>query len=668
MVFFHAVLLLIWGWFATALTGDRLVALLSLVLLASSPTLMLWTPQPESRLVGLPAALAGIWLLLRLDPARAGSRWTTLGLLFVAGSLFGLAQAIRYNTSLYLILPVSAAFWAVWLRWRWRRAGYWLGLLSFGIGCLWLQALREWVSYAVLAIPWEQGPTAQLLVVRDGHHSPWGLLGNLSLWSEYLRSQMGLPLLAAIAVGWAGYVRGVREAANQARPSALVIGLSVPLGLAYLGTADTMPFFRQTSVLQPFLFLFAGLGIVYLASRFGRRQPIRWGAAAALLLLVGAVPWGQAHAVFRAHQGLGRALEWAHTHKGDRELRWLRIAWFEDKTSVTGLEELEHAPPDTWLISYYPWDFVGEHPSLRPYQEATPPLASWPSLYATDAMRAELKAFGYNDFRFDPLLGDVRVAEVASLLRAMEGRPLHVESVTADSLSDPSAEPINVFDRDASPDGASAWVSADTPMPHALEVRFAEAVPLGELRVVLPPKNPSASFIGDRFTSRVGTLEVQVADERDVYRTVWFGQGLERYPTIAATWEPLPATGLRVIVHRQTSHTHDTGQAIIEELAFPGYRVVAPKPERSFPELVLRELRPTDWGFNVSGANVTRHTVLALDGTRLPTRQANRPGELLAVLPDSLRTPARRGEAYLTDGFRRSNARGFTIGQSAPGR
>src|SRR3954466_3679027 len=58
-VFLHGGLVALWAWFATKLTGDRLVALLSLLLFVTSPSLTLWTPQPESRLLGLPFALLG---------------------------------------------------------------------------------------------------------------------------------------------------------------------------------------------------------------------------------------------------------------------------------------------------------------------------------------------------------------------------------------------------------------------------------------------------------------------------------------------------------------------------------------------------------------------------------------------------------------------------------
>src|SRR3954471_13481610 len=82
-VFLHVGILVVWAWFAAWMVRNRLVALLSLLLLATSPSFVLWTPQPESRLLGLPLALLGFWLLSRLERERQRPRWR-LGLLFLA--------------------------------------------------------------------------------------------------------------------------------------------------------------------------------------------------------------------------------------------------------------------------------------------------------------------------------------------------------------------------------------------------------------------------------------------------------------------------------------------------------------------------------------------------------------------------------------------------------
>jgi len=131
---------------------------------------------------------------------------------------------------------------------------------------------------------------------------------------------------------------------------------------------------------------------------------------------------------------------------------------------------------------------------------------------------------------------------------------------------------------------------------------------------------------------------------------------------VTPAWEPMPTTAIKLVIYRQTQTTAllETNQATIEEVVFPGYRVMAPRPERPFPELTLAELRPTDRGILASGANLTPQTVLVLDGTRLPTAPGPKRGQLLARLPAGLQAPPRPAEVYLTDGLRRSNPLGLT--------
>src|SRR5581483_10132572 len=109
---FHATLVLLWAWFATRLASNRLVAALSVLLLATSPMLALWSPLPDTRLVGLPFIIMGIWILLHAPYPDRLSTWSAASLYFVAGSFFGLSQSM-HHTSFYLTAPFSAAFWSV---------------------------------------------------------------------------------------------------------------------------------------------------------------------------------------------------------------------------------------------------------------------------------------------------------------------------------------------------------------------------------------------------------------------------------------------------------------------------------------------------------------------------------------------------------------------------
>src|SRR3954463_5770900 len=103
-VLLHGGLLLVWAWFASKLTGDRLAALLSLLLLATSPTLIFWSPQPDSRILGLPFAFVGVWLLCWAPLRGRDPPWRLIARHTSAGTLFAVAGSIHY-TCLYLVLP-----------------------------------------------------------------------------------------------------------------------------------------------------------------------------------------------------------------------------------------------------------------------------------------------------------------------------------------------------------------------------------------------------------------------------------------------------------------------------------------------------------------------------------------------------------------------------------
>ncbi|HLH21334.1 MAG TPA: hypothetical protein VK066_02350 [Chloroflexota bacterium] len=640
----HALLLGVWAWVATALVRNRVVALLSLLLFASSPSVVLWSPQPESRLLGLPFALAGLWLLLRVDDGRSRSAQALGGTFFVAGSLFWVAQSIHY-TALYLVAPLAVVYAAVYL-WRNRsRARSWLGVASLAIGCVWLQGVLEAVSYWIVGIPRANGPLMTLLNLRAFHESQFfSMTGNLALWAEWFRSQMGPLLLVAVGVGWVAYLVSTRSH-DTGQIGRLAISVTVLLALVYLGLSGSEPFFRQTSVLQPFLFLFAGAALVGLARRLARPRGLPVVALGALVVVLGATQWGQARAVFDGHQGLGRAITAAAAHNSGHQPEWL--SWVGLDSRLSRPEDIARLPVDAWLLSYFPQEFVSNHPSMRPYLESTAAVAAWPSLFATQTVRAETEAFFYHDFPSDPDLRDVRLLEAGELLAAMNGQPLRVDAVTADSMESPSTEPVNVFDQSRSPD-STIWLSADTPGPHFLAVQFTAPASLGSVQVVQPES---------ARVSRISALEVQVADESGAWHTVWIGDGLDPSPVIAARWEPRPTTGVKLVIHRQGYLWAPANQVGIEEVVFPGYTVEPPRPQRTLPPLVLDQLQPygTD-GILVTGKNLTPRTAIVLDGQELPTRWIPPGTQLLSVAPEVTQSSEPRREVYLVDYLRRSEA------------
>jgi hypothetical protein len=646
----HALLLLIWAWTATRFTRSRLAAWLSVVLLATSPTYILWSPQPESRLLGMPFALPGLWLLLRPNPPAR--RLAAFGIAFLAGSLFGVAQSIHY-TSLYLIVPVALLVWTLRLWHGWRTTRYWQSLLGFVLGCVWQQAMVEVVSDFIVGLPWQKGPTMTLLELRNMHSAYLSLLGNLALWTEWFGAQLGVPLLIAIGLGAVLFVREQAGPGSRSRASRLELTLGVLLAVLYLGLSGSMALFRQTSVLQPFLFLFASVAIVQVARWLGQRHQFGQAAVCAGLLLgVGIIPWSQAHAVFDAHQGLGRALDWVYAHKGDRPLEWLKIAWYGDPQSLLTEQELRDAPRGAWLFTYFPYQFMDARPSLVPAFEATPPLAAWGDLWTTDTIQAEMEAYWPNQsWQVRPVMNEARVYDIASLLAQMDaGQPLEVSDVLADSASIPQTEPTNVFDHDASPDHVRSWQSTTGPMPHWLEFHLAQTATLSAMQVVL-------SQTPDHGLYRIDNLEVQVANSADgELHTVWQADDLHNLPIIDVRWSAEPVWAVRVIVHHARDASGPISLAAIEEIVLPGYHVVAPSARRTFPPLTLKSLAVSNDALLALSENATNTTVLALGDKTYALRPGKDPGQLLARLPTTQRDDHTRVDAFLADGIRRSNS------------
>jgi hypothetical protein len=264
------------------------------------------------------------------------------------------------------------------------------------------------------------------------------------------------------------------------------------------------------------------------------------------------------------------------------------------------------------------------------------------------------------DLMDDPVMSEARVYRVGDLQELLRAdKDLVVDAVAADSSQTPLAEPANVLDQDAAPDGNHAWASADAPLPHFVELTFREPYRLDRLGVVLPLWH----------SPRAEAVEVQGADEGAEYRTLWSGEGLSHTPVVDAQWPARRLKRLRVVVRRQVSPFVPSNVCRVEELILPGWRIVAPKPARPLPPLTLAEVRREGDELVARGTNITAATRLVLDAEPLektyravPLRE---PWSVICsgLLPtDQLRCvvgAAPRGlgptEAYLTDGIRRSN-------------
>jgi hypothetical protein len=656
-IIFHAVVATSWAWLARRICDNHAAALLSLAMLLCSTEFVLWTPQSETRFVGFPLVVVGIDLLLR-EP-RTGRR-------FLAGSLFGFSQSLHY-TSLYLIVPASLVFCMREVRAGWHKAWFWKGWVAFALGCVWLQGSLELISYFYFKIPWQHGPCMSLVGLMSNHESPLSMAGNLSLWWEYAHSLLGLPLLLAAVVGAVLFLRlGTSDPATLSRRWAIVA--TVLVGLAMLIFSTSMPFFRKTALLQPLVFLFAACAVVEVPRMLVRDRsaiaPKKRGITMARALLATSFlaaielqPMRHSAEVFREHQGLGKVIAWAHQHKDPGSLRWL----IARRPYLYTLDQLRHDDPEAWLITYFPQETVMNWPSWMYYLSQATPLYSRPTLWATYGAHVVHHLKSETDLLRDPVMNEARVYRVGDLQKILRAdKELVVDKVAADSTQTPLVEAVNVLDQDASPDGNHAWASADAPLPHFLELTFHEPYELAAVGIVLPLWH----------APRAEEIDVEGAAEGVPCHRLWSGSDLAHTPVVAAGWPPERLKRLRVVIRRQITPFSVDNVTRVEELVFPGYRIVAPKPFRPLPPLELADVQCEGDELVAHGKSITASTRLLLDGRPLCTSFRTVPlrfpktlnciaqlpdGEIRSVLAGTFPPGDRAAQVYLSDGIRRSN-------------
>lgn len=645
-VVWHAVILAAWAWLAAKLCNNRIAAFISVVLLAASPTFILWSPLPDSRLLGMPVALPGMWLLLR--QARPGGRLSTKPLL-ISGSLLGLAQSIHY-TALYLIVPFCAVFWYYQLRqWPFRITFKWL--LVFLVGCIWQQIVLEAISYFGLNIPFRGGPTASLFVLRSAHDAHAEVFANILLWAGFFANQMGYPLLIAAAVGLFGWIRrGSQTAPTDFTQS--IIAWTIVVGIILLCVSKAQPLFRQTSVLQPFIFLLAADGIINISRAIAARSKgLRTVMGVILFAAVVAIPSRQALAVFHGHQALGRSLEWADQN-GKGPIQWVPITAFRQPCKLVEVMYGVNAGGDATYISYFPWLFAHDFPTLTAALRAAPPATQWPSLFSTDAMWAESFGRGNPDFRTDPLMANVCVFSERAVEARLQGKPLRILSAQAESQSD-GADPLNIFDQDESPDGVTAWTSRNSPGPHWIAFQLETPQQIAEMHIVQPRM--------DWLSSRIDELTISIARADDVLTTVWKGSRLSNEPVIRANWPAREASIMRITIHKQLSFSGPAECASIEEVLLPGFRIEAPVPDRPCNTLTIKSV---DFGGDhilVIGSGLSRRSRIVVNGQMLEAASDDMPDRVVAVAPQAHMQPGAEWNVVVRDRGRDSSPLSFVF-------
>lgn len=618
-VFLHAILLLLWTSFAVKLCRNRTVALGSLALLVASPSLFLWTPQPDSRYFGLLAGLPGAWLMmLSALGARGNGRRQ-----FCAGLLFSCALSIHY-TSAYLLGPLAVCHWLGALSEKHRRRAVIGEFAMFALAFMIPIVGVEFVSHFAAGLPWEKGPA--MFAVRSGsqHISRFSFQHNLEIWLRSAMSQMGPLLLVLILAGWA--IQVARVIRRSISPEQRTVALAIPLAVVLLLVSGRMPFFRMTTVLQPFLFLSASTAILAIVNWAFRNRRSRLALAVAIFLSVGSHEARQAASVYEGHLGLGKALQFAHSRHSTQQVKWLSVAWYGGSYGLFNPPDFRDAPPDSVLVTYFPAGFVWGRPASAARLRELNPQAAFPTLWSTDAVYAEVSPYWpNNDWRNDSLMNRACVLDISDYV-AIDRQPLAVASLQGDSEASSMYEAANVFDDGGSPDGCTSWRSASSAGHHYFEIRFTSRPLLDRVQIINPSMDVNA------VTSKIEALEILVDDGTGRLETVWQGHELGNLPIVDATWKRRSIQRMRFVIHSQTvDEWTSTYTGEIEEIVFPGYQLVGPRPRRAFAPLNLTDVCWGREGVLATASGHGAHVVMQLNGQDVSTRRTEYPDQLEGV-------------------------------------
>jgi hypothetical protein len=415
---YHMVIAFSWAWLAEKLSGRRSAALLSVVFLLLSPEFVLWTPQPDTRIVGLPLVLVGMWLLLRgPKPLHA----------FFAGVLFSLANNLHY-TSMYLTVPAAVVFFGLDAMRRWYRKEFGRAWLGFAAGLGVVIAGLELLSHYWVGRSFNDGVLAALFSQFESHAITVPRSRIVPMWAEFANNLIGLPMLLAGVAGMAILIR---------RRTCIALVATFCLGGALILLSGSIPFFRQSSLLQPFLFLFAAVAITECASLV-KPAALRSMSLAGLAAVVTAIPAARAYETFQAHLGLGRTLHWVEEHKGNRRICWL----FKRVAEYLPVEYLSTYSPDDLVVVRFSWfssELAGPLSGVRP-------LVSFPGIWSTDICYAETFAWNHSDLRKNSVISQTRVYRVGDVTAALRNW----------NYSSPESGPLQISRIDPIPDSEAA--------------------------------------------------------------------------------------------------------------------------------------------------------------------------------------------------------------------
>jgi hypothetical protein len=584
-IFLQGLFLALLAWFLRTLCGSRAVCAIAFVLFLLSPTFELYVPLLDSRYLGYLAAIPAMILMLRQVSNIATPVVTQLCTFFVSGFLLAVGEDIHYEC-LYLTFPFTVVYWTLLLLTRRPSRVLFAGFTCFVLGAL------AWVlPIQVISLhyhPFVDSFFGISLRQHSEHLSPYPWHDDLVTWGRLFLSEMGIPMILATLAGAVILVtRRLRPSYFSPFNAQLIVGSSVLLSI-FIVFSRTFPFYRVTSGMQIFFMLMAVTAIERGSLWIFPLSPKRrYSLAAALLLCIAFVPaMLRTPEVFSAQQGYGKAVNLAYRLAGDGHVHFIDTFDNESRPpAVDSRVQLNDLKPNDYLVTYFPVVFHFKYPDIFALLYDVKPVASYPTLWCTKEMWAQIPTFfGTRRWFDEPPNCEAQVFSVADIRKAENKPALIITSVSADSSEKPTMTPDHAFlprnpslgihDHQALwiPDYQNLWTSNSNPGEHWLQVSFANQVRISAVTIVPPEFRVPPDFLWTG-RERIDNLRIYGAPSNSApFRMLWSAVHLRRRVIFTARFAEAHVTRLRfVMLQYGPPANHAVG---ITYVRFPEYRQV----------------------------------------------------------------------------------------------
>jgi hypothetical protein len=595
----HAIVLGMLACFFTQLCSNRWICAGAFLLILTSPTLTLYTPLLDSRYLGFLAALPAMMLLLQAAKHAYKRISVRDGFVyyFIPGLLIAIGSDIHYEC-LYFAIPFSIVYWLIVIMDVPRAKTSWIALLAFVLGLTaWLLPVQ---LLSMLFHPFATSYIGTLLaqysaqIVRPATTvgtlyapsaapivRPYTRLENLATWFSLYVSEMGIPLMLAVVAG--GCLTGLKRFRPPyiSRFSALLMVFSTLLFSAYLVYSQTFPFYRMSFGFQFFYALFALVLVERFVSTVFRKPS--FASRAGALVLLGAIAWIPSVVlspeVFAAQQGYGKAVNLAYGSAGSAHVNFINTFDTDSRPfAITSREQFNEMSSADYLVTYFPLSFHFKYPDLFALLYDVTPVASYPTLWCTREMWAQVPSFyGGRRWMDEPPNCEAQVFRVADIRKALQGPRLEIRSVDADSSALPYLDARRVFALREPSSGWSGsdlwnpywdlWVSRATGGRHWLDVHFAKPASIGRVTIVPPDFRVPPDFLW-HGRKRVENVQVYGSTTGEPLRLLWSGSELQDKVIFDATFPAQELSSMRFVMSQGPGENPAVG---IKYIRFPGF-------------------------------------------------------------------------------------------------